>query len=223
MRFNLRLTSNAAPVPFDHLHRLTGALHKWLGDANPEHDRPSLYSFSWLRGGKPVSDGALTFDRGATWFVSIHETAVGRRLLDGILHDPEVTAGMRVFEAQEQAAPEFSGCCRFTVAGPVLARARRDGGGREYLLWDDPRADEVLTRVLRYKLELAGFQGTHLDATAQFDRMYSGARSKLVTIKGTSHKASMCPVVITGTPEAVRFAWDVGAGELTGSGLGALW
>jgi CRISPR/Cas system endoribonuclease Cas6 (RAMP superfamily) len=29
-------------------------------------------------------------------------------------------------------------------------------------------------------------------------------------------------VVVTGTPEAVQFAWTVGVGELTGSGFGAL-
>jgi CRISPR/Cas system endoribonuclease Cas6 (RAMP superfamily) len=29
-------------------------------------------------------------------------------------------------------------------------------------------------------------------------------------------------VVVEGTPEAVRFAWTVGVGELTGSGFGAL-
>lgn len=222
MRLNLRLTGNTAPVPFDHLHQLTGALHKWLGEANPEHEAPSLYSFSWLGGGKPLSEGALTFPRGATWFLSFHDPGAARRVLDGILRDPEVAYGMRVFEVQEQAVPHFSGCYRFAVAGPVVARARREGGGRDYLMWDDPRADEALTRVLRHKLEAAGFTGGHLDATVQFDRTYTGARSKLVTIKGISHKASLCPVVVTGTPEAVRFAWEVGAGELTGSGFGAL-
>jgi CRISPR-associated endoribonuclease Cas6 len=223
MRLNLRLTGNTHPVPFDHLHRLTGALHKWLGDANPEHDKPSLYSFSWLGGAKPSSEGALTFPRGATWFVGFHDPEAARRVLDGILRDPEVACGMRVFEVQEQAVPHFSGCYRFKVAGPVVARSYREGGGRDYLLWDDPRADEVLTRVLRHKLEQAGLDAAHRDAAVQFDRTYTGARSKLVTIKGTSHKASLCPVVVTGSPEAVRFAWEVGVGELTGSGLGAVW
>ncbi len=222
MRLNLRLTGNIDPVPFDHLHQLTGALHKWLGEQNPEHDQVSLYSFSWLGGGKPLSKDTLTFPRGATWFLSFHDPQATRRVLDGILRDPEIAYGMRVFEVQEQAVPHFSGCYRFKVAGPVLARARREGGGRDYLLWDDPRADEALTRVLRHKLEIAGFTDEHLDASVQFDQTYQGARTKLVTIKGISHKASLCPVVVTGTPDAVRFAWEVGVGELTGSGFGAL-
>ncbi|RMF43851.1 MAG: CRISPR-associated protein Cas6, partial [Bacteroidetes bacterium] len=30
------------------------------------------------------------------------------------------------------------------------------------------------------------------------------------------------PVILTGTPEALTFAWTCGVGELTGSGFGAL-
>lgn len=221
MRLNLHLTGNQAPVPFDHLHQLTGALHKWLGPDNPEHRGLSLYSFGWLEGGKP-QNGALTFSRGASWFLSFHRADAARRTLQGVLRDPEVAYGMRVFEAQEQPVPAFSGCYRFKVAGPVVARGPREDGGRDYLMWDDPRAAEALTRVMRHKLRAAGLEGEHLETTVEFDRAYRGARSKLVTIKDIHHKASLCPVVVTGTPEAVRLAWEVGAGELTGSGLGGL-
>lgn len=47
MRLHLRLSPNTTPVSFDHLHQLTGALHKWLGE-NEVHDELSLYSFGWL-------------------------------------------------------------------------------------------------------------------------------------------------------------------------------
>jgi len=220
MRLNLRLIGNTEPVPFDHLHQLTGALHKWLG-WNDLHDDISLYSFGWLQGAQR-RNGALTFPRGATWRVSFHEAAAAKRLLEGILRDPEVAYGMRVFEVQEQATPAFSGCYRFFVDGPVVARRTRDDGGRDYLLWDDKASDEVLTRVLRHKLDAAGFAREHLDATVQFDRTYAHPRTKLATIKGTRHRGNECPVVVTGTTEAVRFAWLVGVGELTGSGFGAL-
>ncbi len=228
MRLNLRLTGTTEPLGFNHLHFLTGCIHKWLGK-NALHDGLSLYSFGWLQGavaknGHPgFPGGHLTFRRGATWRISFYDDAAAKRLLDGIMREPEVCAGMRVFEAREQPTPALSGCYRFkTDGGPVLARRTRADGSREYLLAGDDQADEALTRVLRRKLEEAGFTGEHLEATAQFDRMYDGARPKLIEIKGTKHKGSLCPVVVTGTPEAVRFAWTVGAGDLTGSGFGAL-
>lgn len=220
MRLNLSLTGNTEPVPFDHLHCLTGTLHKWLGQ-NELHDGTSLYSFGWLRDAKRQNDH-LTFPRGASWAVSFFDATAAKACLAGLLRDPDVFAGMRVFEASEQATPAFSGSYRFLVGGPVIARRRVPDRPPDYLLYDDPSADEVLTRILRWKLRQAGFADDHLDASVQFDRTYPRARTKLATIKGIKHKGSECPVVVTGTPEAVQFAWLVGVGELTGSGFGAL-
>jgi len=221
MRLNLKLTGNTKPVPFNHLHWLTGRLNRWLVD-NAMHDATSLYSFGWLEGAKPRS-GALHFPRGASWRISFYDASVSNRLIAGILRDPEVFAGMRVFEVQEQATPQFGGCVRFlTDRGPILARQKRDDGTTAHLLYDDEAADAALTRVLRWKLKQAGFGPDHLDAEVQFDRTFQRARTKKCTIKGIHYKASECPVVVTGTPEAVQFAWLVGVGELTGSGFGAL-
>ncbi|GAB5517872.1 MAG: CRISPR-associated endoribonuclease Cas6 [Rhodothermales bacterium] len=221
MRLHLKLTGNTQPVPFDHLHWLTGRLNRWLVD-NDMHDQTSLYSFGWLEGGKP-RNGALHFPRGASWRISFYDDAVSKRLIAGILKDQEVLQGMRVFEVQEQATPQFGGCVRFkTDGGPILARQKRDDGTTEHLLYDNTDADAALTRVLRWKLKKAGFGPEHLDAEVQFDRTYQRARTKQCTIKGIKYKASECPVVVTGSPEAVQFAWLVGIGELTGSGFGAL-
>ena len=120
MRLHLRLTGNTQPVPFDHLHQLTGALHKWLGE-NTLHDGLSLYSFSWLKGAVP-RNGYLTFPKGTTWCVSFSDETAAKKLLSGIMLQPEVAYGMRVYEVQEQATPTFGGTCRFLVDGPVIAR-----------------------------------------------------------------------------------------------------
>jgi len=208
MRLNLRLTANTEPVPSNHLHRLTGALHTWIG-WNEAHDGLSLYAFGWLQGGQRA-DGHLTFPRGATWRVSFYDTDVAKRLLDGIMQDPTITAGMRVFEVKEQAVPQFSGCYRFKVDAPAVARRTCDDGSRAYLTWQDEAADAVLTRVLR-KLEVAGFEAAHRDARVQFDRTYRGARTKLAEIKGVKHRGSICPVVVEGPPKPCslpgRWAW----------------
>ena len=56
----------------------------------------------------------------------------------------------------------------------------------------------------------------------RFDEKYLNPKTKLVDIKGTKLKTNICPVLIEGDEEALKFAWNVGVGELTGSGLGAL-
>lgn len=221
MRFTLALSPNIEPVPFDHLDRLRGALHKWLGADNEEHDGLSLYSFGWLRGGRPQR-GALAFPAGAEWTVSFLDPAAAKRLLSGIRHDPTVAFGMRVMEARAQMPPPSGSATRFLVDGAVLTRRNRDDGGRDHLTFEDAEADATLTRTLRRKLDAAGFEGDHLDATVRFDRTFERARTKMVTIKGLQFRASECPVIVEGTPEAVEAAWLMGVGELTGSGLGAL-
>lgn len=225
MRLNLTLSPNTEPVSFNHLHRLTGTLHKWLGPDNDLHDGPSLYSVGWLKGGRG-EDGALTFPEGARWRLSFWDEAAAKQVLEGLLQDPSVFAGMRVAEAQQQETPAFTGGYRFDVDAPVVARRRRDDGSREYLLFDDERADAALTRTLRGKMRAAGLGIDPGEVRVRFDRGYDGADTKLATIeKGgheIHHKGSVCPVIVEGPPEASRFAWNVGVGALTGSGFGAL-
>ena len=64
MRLHFYLTANTEPVPFDYQHYLIGSFHKWMG-WNEIHDEISLYSLSWLQGGKMNKDG-LVF-----WFVRV--------------------------------------------------------------------------------------------------------------------------------------------------------
>jgi CRISPR-associated endoribonuclease Cas6 len=221
MRIQLVLSPNTEPVPFNHLHQLTGVLHKWLGD-NSVHDGISMYSFGWLRGGT-TRKGQLYFLEGATWNLSFFDGELARSVLKGILEDPVAAFGMRVLEIKEIAAPALGTQHRFYTDGSaIIVRRRREDGTREYLFSDSLAANEIMTQTLRKKLVKAGFTGDHLNIHVAFDRTYPRPRIRLISIKGTQHKGSECPVLIEGTPEAIQFAWLVGIGELTGSGFGAL-
>lgn len=222
MRLHLSLTPNTDPVPFNYQHQLTGALHKWLGE-NDLHDKISLYSFSWLRGDvERVDEKHISFRKEARWFISFWEEEYTQKLKNGILADPEVINGMKVKSVKEQAIPELGKKYRFKVAGPVLIRENRDDGTRKHLTLEDEGVDELLSYRMQSKLKQAGFNEEHLDMHISFDRDYPSPQTKLVDIKGTKLRGTICPVKLSGTEEAVKFAWDVGVGELTGSGFGAL-
>jgi CRISPR-associated endoribonuclease Cas6 len=222
MRLQLHLSPNTQPVPFDHLHRLTGALHKWLGP-NDQHDRQSLYSFGWLRGGENYQN-ELRFAQGAVWNISFLNENQARQLLRGILNAPEVMSGMKVTEVRPVEPPTFRAAHQFFTDGSsILARQKRADGSRAYLLWDDPAADDVLTTSLRRKLASAGLDEADIQHTqVRFSRDYDLARTRKMTIKGIQHRGSECPVIIEGSPDALYVAWLVGLGDLTGSGFGAL-
>jgi CRISPR-associated endoribonuclease Cas6 len=220
MRLHFQLTSNETTVPFDHHHFLTGRFHKWLGE-NSVHDSISLYSLGWLRGGKTI-EGGLTFPDGAEWFISSYDNAILEKLIGAARSDTSVCCGMHVEAIRIQDTPDFGPRFNFKVGSAVLARSKQVDGRVTHLLHSDEAADDALTQALRHKMDVAGIENEHKQVRVKFDRTYQGARTKLVTIKGIGNRASICPVIVEGTPEAVQFAWNVGVGHLTGNGFGSL-
>lgn len=94
MRIHLKTSQNTIPVPFDYQQKLVGTIHKWIG-SNSIHDKISLYSFSWLNGGRKVED-ALQFSQGATMFISFYDESIIKVIIRTILEDPEMFCGMFV-------------------------------------------------------------------------------------------------------------------------------
>lgn len=229
MRLRFTISPNSEPVPFAYQHRLTGVFHKWLAD-NRLHDAISLYSLSWLDGSRRVRN-RLEFPGGARWFVSFYEDRYAERLVGGALNDPEMFCGMRIERIEQQTTPAFAARCRFKVASPVFIKGKQPANGRppHHYLYCEPEADALMTKTLTHKMQVANRQAeteafTEADQQIKlaFDRDFPNPKIKLVRIKDTDHKASVCPVIISGTPKAVQFAWNVGIGNGTGSCFGSL-
>lgn len=229
MRLYFALSPNAEAVPFDYQHKLTGVFHKWLED-NALHDKISLYSLSWLGGGRAVG-GHLDFPRGAQWFVSFFEEQYAEQLVRGALRDPSMFCGMRVESIRQQSTPDFGTQHRFKAASPIFVKGKTpaDGTHPHHYLWHEPEADEIMTATLIHKMDEANreaeteiFDATDKQIKIRFDRDYPSPKIKLVRIKHTNLKASVCPVIIEGTNKALKFSWNVGAGNGTGSCFGSL-
>ena len=222
MRIHLRLTPNREPIPFNYQHHLTGALHKWLGQ-NELHDKISLYSFSWLRGKiKRIDKEHISFPTGADWYFKSWNDDVIEKISESVKKDSEVIFGMNVYKHSIDPTPNFGSVFRFEVDSPVLTRKNIDNKNRTHLTFKDDEADSSLTRTLRSKLNEAGFSENDSEVIVGFDRSYQNAKTKLMQIRGTKLRTSICPVIVAGTPSAVQFAWNVGIGEMTGSGFGCL-
>ena len=219
MRLYLRTSPSDTIVPFAHLPMVTSALHRWLGPDNPEHDKLSLYSFSWLQGGRVVK-GGLTFAQGAEFFISFYIREPLTRLVQGILADPDLDYGLRVTEVNIREVPVFAAVTRFQVASPVFIKRDQHDGKDRHILYSDPDADDCLTATLHHKLTSAGLDPT--GANVRFDRSYTKAKTQLILYKNLQNKASFCPVIVSGTPEQVAFTWCVGVGNSTGIGFGSL-
>lgn len=221
MRLNLYLSSESL-VPFDYLPTLKGAFHRWLGHDEALHDGLSLYSLSWLRGGRAGRNG-IRFSEGAHWFISSPDTDLIYQLVGGVVRESEIGLGLTVRDVRMQQAPEFAaGEKAFRVAGPVFIKHETDRGKpADHLLPGHSLADEQLTTTLRHKLRQAGLDDA--DAAVRFDPAFiATAKTKLFRYKQVQCRGSICPVLVSGTSEQIQFAWEVGVGHSTGIGCGAL-
>lgn len=216
MRLNLLLESYGNRLQFDYQNELIRTLHTWL-PGNDIHDDISLYSLSWLKGGK-ADNGSICFPGGAGWSISFYDESLVKQLLDSIQEQPQTQFGMRVVNVDLQEAPKMSRKEKFTISSPILAK-HFDGAQIRHKTYLDDDVDEILTNTLQRKLRVAGLCE---DVKVKFDRSYKSAKTKLVTIKNIKNRASMCPVIVTGNPDSIAFAWKVGIGHSTGCGFGAL-
>ncbi|MBN9383402.1 MAG: CRISPR-associated endoribonuclease Cas6 [Chitinophagaceae bacterium] len=219
MRLYLALTSCKQVIPFNYQSFVTGAIHKWIGSNNEFHGKPSLYSFSWLHNVDAYKNGLKTHD-GSYFFISAHDNDLLKRILEGIQHSPEVCFGINVSEVQIKSTPVFSPEQAFFVASPVLIKKKMDAGQWLHLEYNDPEADKILTGSLQTKLKIAGLSVEGVQVS--FDTTYGVPRTKIVRYKEIGNRVNLCPVRIQGSPEQIGFAWNVGVGNSTGIGFGAL-
>ena len=218
MRIYLKLTRNTELIPYNYQSFLTGALHKWLGKDNVEHGKISLYSFSWLQNIDTVENG-LNTKYNSFFFISAHDDFIIKSIIKGIREDPSVCFGIQVSEIVIQETPAFNSEQRFELASPVFIR--RFIGEKDYhITYDDERSAEYLTETMKKKLLIAGLPDSGV--RIRFDETYEFPKTKIIKYQDIGNKVNICPVIIEGTPEQLSFAWNVGVGNCTGIGFGAL-
>jgi CRISPR-associated endoribonuclease Cas6 len=189
-----------------------------MGKGNVEHGGVSLYSFSWLQNIDTTEKG-INLKRGSYFFVSAYDEALIKTIVKGIMDDPSVCFGSVVMAIDVRETPEFSDVQRFAIASPVFVR-RFEGEKDFHIGFDDEKASFYLTETMQRKLALAGLPAENIKV--RFDGDYQNPRTKVITYKGIGNRVNLCPVIVEGTPEQVAFAWNVGVGNSTGIGFGAL-
>ncbi len=217
MRIHIKIRSGNQKIPFNYQPFITGAIHKWIGN-NEIHDKISMYSFSWLKGGRKNGNG-LIFENETSFEFSAHDNSLIKSVINGIQSDPIINYGLDVSEIVIQDTPVFSNREIFFVSSPVLVK-RKDHDKEIHYTYDQTESDNLLTETMKTKLKKAGLDYSNIQVC--FDRNYLEAKTKLVYYKNIGNKTNICPVIIAGTPEQIAFAWNVGVGNSTGIGFGAL-
>lgn len=218
MRIYLKTTPNSENVPFDYQQRMIGVLHKWLG-INQLHDLMSLYSFSWLMNGKIVKNG-VSFEKGARWFISFYDEKYVKNIIKTILNDPEMFSGLIVTDINIQEKAYLQDQNYFRLASPIFIK-RKIENNIQFYTFEDAEANDLLVETIKHKMKLANLP---VDETLKlsFDLNYLNKKIKKARIHNIDNKCSMCPVIIEGKEYTKDFIWNVGLGNSTGSGFGAI-
>ena len=182
--------------------------------------RFTLYP-GWGRGEQRKE--AWTLLRESSFCFSTPDTSLLQQLVGNIQEYPRIDWGMEVSELYLRRTPDFGSHFRFFPQSPILIQrdVQTDSGwNKQFFYPKDEVSDQYLTETLRRKLIAAG-KGD-LSVQVRFDRSYARIRTKAATYRGITSRGSICPVIVEGDPKAVAFAWEVGVGNSTGIGWGAL-
>ena len=220
MRLHIKISQNQTIIPFEYQQKLTGVLHKWLGENNQEHGEVSLYSFSWLKNTKVTGKG-LNCPTGASFFVSFYDTLRLKKVLSNIRTEPEIFCGMFVEDVVIEDTPDLTQQEQFSLGSPILIKRPMNGKITEFY-YDNPESGKLLEETLRTKMKLAGIPDDDTLSIA-FNLSYAKKKTKLVWYDNISNKANMCPVIIKGSNLTKQFAWNVGLGNSTGVGFGSIY
>ena len=217
MRVHIKINANKTIIPFEHQPLLVGTIHKWLG-TNKEHGKVSLYSFSRLEGGELNKQG-LKFADGSSFFFSSHKPELIKKLISGIQVDPVMFHGLEVSEVILEEDPDLTKREFFLLGSPIFIKKTTDIK-TDHILFNDPRANDCLKETILTKMKEAGFMDESFDIC--FDKSFAKARTNLVDYNGIKNRTSWCPVIIKGNADTKLFIWNVGLGNSTGIGFGAI-
>jgi CRISPR-associated endoribonuclease Cas6 len=221
MRIHLKISSDGSVVPFDYQKKLTGTIHKWIGEENIEHGSISLYSFSMLNNGKKsVRGNGLVFENGTSFFISAYNDALIKSIVSAIQKDPTLFSGLKVQEIIIQENPDLADKEYFLAASPIFVKRKRDDGSTKHYAYGEKETTAFLTETLQNKMTKVGLVDDTLEIA--FDFTYPNAKTKVINYNGIGNNANICPVIIKAKPETKVFAWNVGIGNSTGIGFGAI-
>lgn len=217
MRLQIIIKSSGL-VSFDHQPLLVGVINKWLGQ-NDLHGKLSFLSFGRLENGKKISN-KLYFET-TSFFISSHDENVISKIIDGIKKDPKMFQGLEVYKYYIEDDPDFSNKSIFFVSSPIFIKRKNDEGNVDHILYDNEKAGIYLKETILNKMEKCNFP---IDDTLdiKFDLSYKKPTTQLVKYRVTNNRSNICPVIIKGKDETKKFIWNVGLGNSTGIGFGAI-
>ncbi|MDA3930137.1 MAG: CRISPR-associated endoribonuclease Cas6 [Prolixibacteraceae bacterium] len=217
MRAYLTLQTQNTLLPFDHRDLITQTIHRWLGWSD-NHSKLPPYSFSRFEGIQNSNDG-IWFKEETAFFFSAPNVELVRKLEAGVKANPSLFNGLIVSDIKILEDSDLSNRKLFFAASPLLMNPIDKNQG-EFIVYNMPNVNTILKENTLRKLKAAGINDETFDI--EFDKNYANAGTKKITYNGRIMRASWCQIILKGLPETKQYLWNVGLGDNTDIGFGAI-
>ena len=237
MRLKLYLNSenNIISVPFNYNHILSAIIYDLIDDidyANKLHSKSTFKYFCFsqinISKRKMVDGGFISQNGRISFIISSPDDKLITELVNGIMKKTHIIflgQKLKIFKCEIIEQPNFFSKMEFITLSPVIVTTKKEIDGK-LKEWDLAPSEEFF-KGIENNLIKKYLKFYDLDATDKTISVYSNMKSvkrKRISInKGentTYHRAYNMDLVLEGSPDLIKFAYDCGISSKNSQGFG---
>lgn len=217
MRFNIYFTKPNVNIPINNQKELNSFIHRCLGKDNKYHDTFSDYSISSLQGGKYDGNNSLIFTEEPYITVSSLNFEFIGKMMYGVQFNNEKLFDMTVLRIEPLG--EFNVRQYFDKVVTISPILLKNIDRKTKLTIKDDLWLERLNEQSKNKLKYIGIE----DETFHIEiRNKEKAKTKNIHVGEVFNPSTMISLEIYGKPNTRIALYNLGLGNSTGSGFGAI-
>jgi len=246
MRIKVNFSKNTSDVPNNNSVVLE-YLHRCLGRDNKYHDKASSYNISHLYGGEINQHNlsTLNFPNGGYFIVSSMDKEFMSKLLMGLLDSPQISYGMKFLNIEHINETFMDGWNHFATLSPFIIKGNYGKNNYSFMTLDgeykrtdgkwsieekeDYNFQNVVKEYLINKLKKIDSNLNLTDFNVKIDefdkdgKKHNKHKVKKVYVKNVLNFANQCQVSIYCKKSIAELLYNIGIGQSTGAGFGAIY